>query len=227
MQLQNRFTILQNEFTETIDDEYQHFSTANKETAKEMIPKKAKRQRIKYSDDKKIKQAKRNVATACSCYTTNHTNETQEELNQKKRTLEEVCNIAFSEELNQKITQIEQSHKTNKHQESWKLINEITGRKTTKRAILKGRNKEETVTNWYGYFKDLLSKPPKIMNENENINIILDESELNIKTDPFTNSEYENGKKQIKENKATASDVISPEVLKRCEISHFLFDWHV
>ena len=227
MQLQNRFTILQNEFTETIDDEYQHFSTANKETAKEMIPKKAKRQRIKYSDYKKIKQAKRNVATACSCYTTNHTNETQKELNQKKRTLEEVYNIAFSEELNQKITQIEQSHKTNKHQESWKLINEITGRKTTKRAILKGWNMEETVTNWYGYFKDLLSKPPKVMNENENINIILDESELNIKTDPFTNSEYENGKKQIKENKATAPDVISPEVLKRCEISHFLFDWHV
>ena len=37
-----------------MDDEYQHFITANKETAKEMIPKKAKCQRIKYSDDKII-----------------------------------------------------------------------------------------------------------------------------------------------------------------------------
>ena len=62
-------------------------------------------------------------------------------------------NIVFGEELNQKITQIEQSNKTNKHQKSWKLINEITGRKTTERAILKGRNKEERVKNWYGYFK--------------------------------------------------------------------------
>ena len=35
-----------------------------------MIPKKAKRQKIKYSDDKKIKQARRNVATAYSCSTT-------------------------------------------------------------------------------------------------------------------------------------------------------------
>ena len=65
------------------------------------------------------------------------------------------------------------------------------------------------------------------MNENENINIILDESELDIKTDPFTNSEHKNVRKQIKENKATAPDVISPEILKRCEISQFLFDWHV
>ena len=149
IQLHKRISILQNELTDTIDDEYQHFITANKETAKEMIPKKAKHQKIKYSADEKIKQARRNVATACSCYTTNHTNETQEELNQKKRALEEVCNIVFGKELNQKITQIEQSNKTNKHQESWKLINEITGRKTTKRAIFKGRNKEERKLVWY------------------------------------------------------------------------------
>ena len=51
IQLHNRFSILQNELTDIIDDEYQHFITANKETAKEIIPK------IKYSDDKRIKQA--------------------------------------------------------------------------------------------------------------------------------------------------------------------------
>ena len=45
-----------------------------------------------------------------------------------KGALEEVCNIVFGEELNQKVTQIEQSNKTNKHQEMWKLINEITGK---------------------------------------------------------------------------------------------------
>ena len=132
IQLHSRFSILQNEPTYTIDDKYQHFITANKETAKEMIPKKAKRQKMKYSDDKRIKQTRKNVATAYSCYTRNPTNETQEELNQKKGALEEVYSIVFGEELDQKVTQIEQSNRTNKHQESWKLINEITGRKTTK-----------------------------------------------------------------------------------------------
>ena len=187
IQLHNRFSILQNELTVTMDDEYQHFVTANKETAKEMIPKKAKCQRIKCSDDKIIKQVRRNVATAYSCYTRNPTSETLEKLNQKKEALEEVYNIVFGKELNQKVTQTEQSNKTNKHQESWKLLNK-TGRKTTKRAILKGRNKKERVKNWYGYFKELLHKPPKIIIENENIRIILDENELDIKTGPFTNS---------------------------------------
>ena len=64
-------------------------------------------------------------------------------------------------------------------------------KKTAKRAILKGRNKEERVKNWHGYFKELLGKPPKIINENENINNVLDENELNIKTGLLTNSEYE------------------------------------
>ena len=63
-----------------MDDEYQHFVTANKETVTEMVPKKAKCQRIKYSDDKIIKQVRRNVATAYSCYTRNPTSETLEKL---------------------------------------------------------------------------------------------------------------------------------------------------
>ena len=70
-----------------IDDEYQHFITANKETAKEMIPQKAKHQKIKYNDVKRIKQARRNAATVYLCYTRNPTSE---DLNQKKGALEEV-----------------------------------------------------------------------------------------------------------------------------------------
>ena len=62
-----------------------------------MIPKKAKRQKIKYSDNKRIKQARRNAASAYSRYTRNPTNETQQELNQKKGALEEAQNIIFGE----------------------------------------------------------------------------------------------------------------------------------
>ena len=87
---------------------------------------------------------------------------------------------------------------------------------------MKGRNKEERVKNWHGYFKELLGKSPKIINENENINNVLDENELNIKTGSFTNSEYENARKQIKENKAIYPGGISPEVFKRCEINNVI-----
>ena len=49
-----------------------------------MIPKKAKRQKMKYSDDERVKQARKNVSSTYLCYTSNPANEKQEELNQKK-----------------------------------------------------------------------------------------------------------------------------------------------
>ena len=80
IQLHNRFSILQNDVTDTIDDKYQLFITGNKETAKEIIPKKTKRKKMKYFDDGSVKQARSNVYNAYSCYTANPTDERQEEL---------------------------------------------------------------------------------------------------------------------------------------------------
>lgn len=124
---------------------------------------------MKYSHDEKVKQARSNVYTAYLCYSTNSTDERQEELSQMKRALEDVYTTIFGEELNHK-------NKTNKHQESWTLISEITGRKTAKRAILKTPSKEEKVKNWHDYFMELLGKLLKITYEKETINTILDDS---------------------------------------------------
>ena len=124
-----------------------------------------------------------------------------------------------------KVNLIEQSSRTNKHQESWKLIIEITRRKTTKRATLKGWNKEERVKNWYDYFKELLGKPPKITEEKETVTTILDNRDLNIKTHCFTSSEHEEVGKQIKESKVPDPDCISPEVLKQCEINDIMINF--
>ena len=86
-------------------------------------------------------------------------------LKDKKKELEKVYDTVLSEELNDKVTQIEETNRYNKHHVSWKLINKITGRKATKRGILKGKSKEDRVNNWYNYFKELLGKQPKITNE--------------------------------------------------------------
>ena len=169
IQLYNRFPILQNDHTDTIDNKYQHFITANKETAKEMIPKKAKQKNMKYRDDERVTYILHTQTNIPHAAYTNPTDERQEELNFKKGALEDVYTTIFGEELNNKVTLIEQSNRTNKHQDSWKLISEITGRKTTKRAILKGRNKKERVKNWYDYFKEVLGKPPKITDEKETV----------------------------------------------------------
>ena len=69
------------------------------------------------------KQARSNVYIPYSCYTTNPTDErqskvdlinlNQNQLNQKKRALEDVHTTLFGEEFNSKVTLIEQSNRTN------------------------------------------------------------------------------------------------------------------
>ena len=81
IQFHNRFFILQNDLTDTIDDKCQHFITSNKETGREMVPKTSKQKRMKYSDDERVKQARSNVYTAYSYFTASPTDERQEELN--------------------------------------------------------------------------------------------------------------------------------------------------
>ena len=130
-----------------------HFIPANKETAKELMLMKARRQKMKHSDDERIKQARSDIQGAYVTNTGNPTEEKHENLNEKKMVLKEVHDTIFGEEMNYKVTQIERASSTNKHQENWKIINDKTGRKTTKRGILKGSSKEGRVKNWFNYFK--------------------------------------------------------------------------
>ena len=178
---------------------------------------------MKYSDDETIKQARSNIYTTYSCYTSNPTEERGTSLQIKIREYQKIyILLIFGEELNHKVTLIEKSNRTNKHQENWKIINKSTRRKTTKRATLKEQNKEERVKHSYNYFKELLGKPRKITDQKQTVNRILDNSDLNIKTGHVTNSEYEQVRKQIKENKAPGLDDIHPEVLKQCEINNVI-----
>lgn len=178
---------------------------------------------MKYSDDETVKQARSNIYTTYSCYTSNPTEERGTSLQIKIREYQKIyILLIFGEELNHKVTLIEKSNRTNKHQENWKIINKSTRRKTTKRATLKEQNKEERVKHSYNYFKELLGKPRKITDQKQTVNRILDNSDLNIKTGHVTNSEYEQVRKQIKENKAPGLDDINPEVLKQCEINNVI-----
>ena len=56
--------------------------------------------------------------------------------------LKEVYDTISGEELNCKITQTELTNRTNKYQESWKIINNITVKKANKRGILKENSKD-------------------------------------------------------------------------------------
>ena len=114
---------------------------------------KTRRQKMKHRDDERIKLARSDIQAAYVTYMGNPTEEKHETLNEKKMVLKEVHDTIFGEEMNYKITQIDRVNKTNKQQESWKIINKMAGRKTTKRGILKGNSKNGRVKNWCNLFK--------------------------------------------------------------------------
>ena len=72
----------------------------------------------------------------------------------------------------------------------------LKNRKTAKKGVLKGANKEDRLKKWYTHFSELLGKEPTISgNEDDEILSVL--SDLNIATGPFTNEEYQAVKKRL------------------------------
>ena len=65
------------------------------------------------------------------------------------------------------IDEVENADARCRHGESWKLVNEISGRKSTKSCILKGKSKEDRVNNWYLHFSQLLGKEPVIDSDDD------------------------------------------------------------
>ena len=92
--------------------------------------------------------------------------------------------------------------------ESWRLINEISGRKAGKKGILKGSSSENRFETWRNYFSNLLGKVPVIEEEiEEEIQAVLDP--LDIYDGLFTADEYKNVKKNLTEGKSAGPDGIS------------------
>ena len=78
--------------------------------------------------------------------------------------------------------------------QSWRLINEISGRKGAKRGLIKGNSKEERIKLWYKDFNDLLGKKLQLPGEEEDdIPPIL--KNLGINDEPFTMPELTKAKK--------------------------------
>ena len=90
--------------------------------------------------------------------------------------------------LNNQITEVEEAHENQKYGLSWKLINDISGRKSSQSVRIQGESAEQRVETWYSHFKNLLGNPPELSEDNEPITPIF--SDLPIPDGPFTMDEY-------------------------------------
>ena len=200
--LQQQFTVeVKNQFDsldqdETPTENYQRLIDATEETTEQLVPKVKKTRRSWLSTDPRVEAAinRTKVNDACSKYqqTRNETNRYDYE--QARKELEEAYNIIAEEELSYKVRQ---AHVNGQHGQALKLINEISGRRTSQRGQIAGDTQQERIQNWYNRFVG--SEPDASVAD---INIPTIFKDLGIKDGPFDEEEYLKAKKTLTEGKA-------------------------
>ena len=222
-ELQERYTLtVKNRFhaltieNESATEEYERFIRANEEAAKEVLPQIKGTRRQQRSDDIRLSKDREVVEEAFEKYQQNPDEASRELLRKARTNLYEKYDELEEENISMKINQIENAQHDNQYKLSWKLINEISGRKASRKGQIEGDTKEERTANWFKHFQGLLGNPPDIGGQDEEIDQILEE--LKINDGPFTKEEYNKAKRSITEGKACGEDNIPPEVLKRCNL---------
>ena len=115
------------------------------------------------------------------------------------------------------------AHNQHQYSLSWKLINEISGRRASQRGQIAGKDENERLNNWYKHFSNLLGKAPDTTDNQEEVDKVL--FDLNIPDGPFTLDEYIIAKKSIVEGKAHGDDGIASEVVKRCDLDYVILQF--
>ena len=98
------------------------------------------------------------------------------------------------------------------HKASWKLVNEVYGRKKARTVKLKGKNVKERLGSWYDHFSNLRGGNLSADSIDDSVKQIF--QKLPIEDSPFTMDENKAVKKNINTGKAAGLDGIPPEVLK-------------
>ena len=228
--LQARYTVtVMNRYSSLLlpDDnatkKYQHFITANLEATHELIPVKEKPAKSMTSKNPRVNEARQNVQKSFDKYISDSSEENRIVLQSDKDHLKEAYDTVMEEEVDELVKRVEQADARYRHRESWKIINEISGRKSVKAGVLKGKCKEERIRNWHEHFSQLLGKPPEVDNVDQEIMPVL--QDLQYLTGPFSMEEYQAAKKQIREGKKSGPDEIPPEVLKRCDFDETILEF--
>ena len=142
VEVHNRFQPLE-EVDESATDRYQRFVNAHKEAAEKVIPLKKRTKRVQFSNDQRVALARNKITEAYTEYQQDTSDEKREVYKTAKDALKETYTIVMEEDLNNKLKEVETAHVNSKHGQSWKLIDEITGRKTSAKGQLKGDTQKE------------------------------------------------------------------------------------
>ena len=203
--IKNRYASLCPE-NESVTEKYVHLIQANEQTFKELLPAKKKSKKKPIFGDSRVINAREKTKKA--------TRRNREKLQRCKSSLQKAHGTILEEKLVKLIVKVQSTDAISKYTESWKLINQITRRKSAKQAIIKANSKEDHIKKW------VANKLGKITPVIENL-----ETSNSRNLSLFTSDEYSEVKKSLIKGKALRSDEFAPEVLKYCDLDDIILSY--
>ena len=189
--------------TLTFQEKYDLLQSSCIKAAEEVLPKKLK------DTFKNISQSQKVIAARKAYHSSIKDGSNRQQAKQL------LTDAYISEEralLETNIEQVRQASISSKHGIAWKIVNNISGRKESKRAMLSG-TPDDRRNAWLKHFSTLLGNPPSIPAIDFTISHI-DEGTLPISTSEFSEAELEEALSQSKPGSALGLDSIPLELWK-------------
>ena len=179
---------------ESLSKKFERLVEAINETAVGCMRQITKPRRKLNSDDPRIIRARNAISTAYKTITgkKGHSNLYK----QKKFEMYQIYKEINDEDLEKKVLKIEQADRSMRYLESWSLINEISGRKSSQTSQLNGNSDEDRVNQWYIHFRNLLGNSTEATDENEELLPVFEKLPINDVV--FTPEEYSKATMSIK-----------------------------
>ncbi|KAJ8367026.1 hypothetical protein AAFF_G00333840 [Aldrovandia affinis] len=113
---------------------YERFLSASEEATRKWVPTKGRHRASPRSKHPEVVRARTRVEEARRSFEREGTTESQEELNGAKQQLFSTYDRIKGEELMEKVKKVETVHGERRYKESWKVINEMSGHKRSRRT---------------------------------------------------------------------------------------------
>ena len=221
VEVNNRFSCLsvngEEESAPSATESFNKLVGAIQEVNKQLLPKKQREKKTCTSEDVRVVTKREELMKAQEKNHLDPGERNREVVAEKKKLLQECYGEVEGEFVAKKIRSIEKYSVHQNTKKSWDLVNEVTHRKKANCGLIEGGSAVERLKNWENHFVKLLGQPPEVPDEDIIIRTINPPLDINI--DPFTDSELNLARKQIKEGKAFGEDGISPEVMKRVDLN--------
>ena len=201
--------------------EYMRFVAANEEATRMCVPVLDRARTSLRSKHPEVVTARGSVEEARLNFEREPTQQRCGELREAKQLLFSTYDNIKGEELMEKVQRVQAAQGEKKYGESWRVINEMTGRKRTKEGQVEGHSPEERMATWFNHFRSLLGSTAD--GAEEEIPPVL--RNLDIDDGPFTVTELAQAKGTLRAGKSAGPDGIPPEVLKNCDLDDIMLEF--